>query len=84
MGQTSFTRAEAQAKVGRRVRARVAFAGVPEGAIGTIVRVDHVIDGYDVEVAWVWSGRRTPWIDWVTKAEYEAHLVELPSQGEAS
>ncbi len=84
MGQTAFTRAEAEAKVGTRVRARVAFAGVPRGAIGTIIRVDHVIDGYDVEVAWVWPGRRTPWIDWWTKAEYETHLVELPSRGEAS
>ena len=34
MGQTAFTRTEAQAKVGRRVRIRVASAGVPWGAIG--------------------------------------------------
>jgi len=84
MGHITFTRAEAEAKVGTRVRARVAFAGVPRGAIGTIIRVDHVIDGYDVEVAWGRAGRRPPWIDWVTKAEYEAHLVELPSRGGAS
>jgi hypothetical protein len=78
VGQTAFTKAEAQAKVGTRVRSRIAFAGVPRGAVGTIIRVDRVIDGYDVEVAWVWAGRRPPWIDWVTKAEYEAHLIELP------
>ena len=78
MGQTAFTRAEAEAKVGTRVRTCVAFAGVPQGAIGTIIRVDHVIDGYDVEVAWGRSEGRPPWIDWVTKAEYEAHLMELP------
>jgi hypothetical protein len=30
-----------------------------------------------VEVAWVWAGRRTPWIDWMTKDEYEACLIEL-------
>jgi hypothetical protein len=78
MAQTAFTRAQAQAKVGTRVRTRVAFAGVPEGAIGTITNADRVIDGYDVEVAWGGSGRRTPWVDWVTKAEYEARLVELP------
>jgi hypothetical protein len=77
MAHTAFTRAAAQAKVGKRVRSRVAFAGVPQGAIGTIIRVDRVIDGYDVEVAWVWSGRRTPWIDWMTKAEYEGCLIEL-------
>jgi hypothetical protein len=78
MGQTAFTRAEARAKVGTRVRTRVAFAGVPEGAIGTITGADRVIDGYDVEVAWGGVGRRTPWVDWLTKAEYEACFVELP------
>jgi hypothetical protein len=78
MARISFTRAEAQAKVGTRVRTRVAFAGVPRGATGTVIRADRVIDGYDVEVAWVWAGRRTPLIDWVTKEEYEARLIELP------
>ena len=77
MAHRSFTRAEAQAKVGRRVRTRIAFAEVPEEAVGTVIRVDCVIDGYDVEVAWVWAGRRTPWIEWFTKAEYEAHLIEV-------
>jgi hypothetical protein len=77
MAQNSFTRAEAQAKIGTRVRSRVTLAGIPRGATGTITRVDRVIDGYDIEVAWVWPGRRTPWIDWFTRAEYEAHLVEL-------
>jgi hypothetical protein len=78
MGQRAFTRAAAQAKVGTRVRARVAFAEVPLGAIGTVTGVDRVIDGYDVEVAWGVPGRSAPWVDWLTKAEYEARLVELP------
>jgi hypothetical protein len=77
MGQSSFTRAEAQAKVGTRVRSRVALAGIPRGATGTIVRADRVIDGYDVEVAWVWPGHRTSRIHWFTRVEYEADLVEL-------
>jgi hypothetical protein len=74
MSQTAFTRAEAQAKVGRRVRARLAFAEVPAGALGTVVRVDRVVDGYDLEVAWRRPGRPTPWIEWFTKAEYAAPL----------
>jgi hypothetical protein len=78
MAQTSFTKAEAQAKVGTRVRTRIAFAGVPQGATGTIIGADRVIDGYDVEVAWGQSGRRTPWVDWLTKEEYEACLIEMP------
>jgi hypothetical protein len=77
MTQTAFTRAEAQGKIGKRVRTRIAFAGVPPGAVGTIIRADRVIDGYDVEVAWVWAGRHTPWIDWMTKTEYEARLIEM-------
>ena len=78
MTQTAFTRAQAQAKVGTRVRTRVAFAGVPEGAVGTIISADRVIDGYDVQVAWGGSGRRTPWVDWLTKEEYEVRLIEMP------
>jgi hypothetical protein len=77
MRRTAFTRAEAQANVGRRVRTRVAFAEVPEAALGTMIRLDRVIDGDDGEVAWVWPGRRTPWIEWFTKAEYEAHLIDV-------
>jgi hypothetical protein len=50
----------------------------------TFTSTDRVIDGYDLEVAWVWSGRRTPWAVWVIRAEDEARLVELPSRGGAS
>jgi hypothetical protein len=53
MARLSFTKAQAQAKVVTRVRTRVAYPGVPQGAIGTVVRVDPVIDGYNVEVAWL-------------------------------
>jgi hypothetical protein len=64
MAHTAFPRTAAQAKVGKRVRTRIALA-------------EQVLDGYDVEVAWGWSGRRTPWINWMTKAEYEVCLMEL-------
>jgi hypothetical protein len=77
MAHTTFTKATARAKVGQRVRSRMAFAGIPRGAMGTVMRADRVIDGYELEVAWVWPGRPTPWIDWVTRVEYEAYLIEL-------
>lgn len=79
MGHAAFKRVEAQAKVGTRVRTRVAVVRIPRDAVGTVMRVDHVLDGYEVE--WVWPGRRTPWVDWWTKAEYDAHLAELPLRG---
>jgi hypothetical protein len=53
------------------------MSGWHQSAVGTIVRVDRVIDGYDVEVGWVWSGRRTPWVDWFTRGEYKACVSEL-------
>lgn len=67
MDHGTSTRAEVFAKVGARVRARIAFAGIPKGALGTILRVDRVIDGSEVEVAWGRAARRPPWITWVTK-----------------
>jgi hypothetical protein len=77
MARVAFTRAEAQAKVGRRVRSRMAGAGVPAGVLGTITSAERVIDGYDVEVAWEGGRRHAPCIDWFTKGEYEACLMEL-------
>jgi hypothetical protein len=53
MARTSFTRAEAQAKVGRQVRPRVALAEIPPRASGTIIGVERVIDGYDPEALWM-------------------------------
>jgi hypothetical protein len=76
MAPLCLTSAEARATVGTRVRTRVAFAGVPQGGIGIIIGADRVIDGDAVDVAWGGSGRRTPWVDWLTKAAYEARLME--------
>jgi hypothetical protein len=56
---------------------RVASAGVLQGGRHDH-RPDRVIDGYDVGVAWGKPGRRTPWVDWLTKVEGEFRLVELP------
>ena len=77
MNQTSYTRAEARAKVGRRVRAQVAVDGIPPGTVGTVARVDRVIDGYDLEIKWAVPERRRPVVGWCTKAEYEEAIVEL-------
>jgi hypothetical protein len=74
MAHRSLTSAEVRATVGTRVRTRIAVAEVPEGVTGTMTSADRAIDGHDVEVAWGGTERRTPWVDWVTKAEDEARL----------
>jgi hypothetical protein len=60
MGQIAFSKAGACARVGRRVSPRIAIAEAPRGAVGAIMRVDRVLDGYNGEVSWVCSGRRIP------------------------
>lgn len=35
-----FTQAEAETKIGKRIRTRVAFSGVPEGTTGVVVSAD--------------------------------------------
>ena len=76
MAHLSFARAQAQAKYRQAGVAPRHLRWVPQGAVGTIVRADRVIDGYNVEVAWVWSGRHTPWVNWFTREEYKARVTE--------
>ncbi len=58
----AFSQAEAEAKVGQRVRTKVEFSGVPEGSIGLVIRADlmalprpalgRMQPVYDVAVQW--------------------------------
>lgn len=62
MQSEQFTREEAEARVGQRIRARVAFSGVPQGTVGLVARADRMgrslIHGgepkevYDVVIVW--------------------------------
>ena len=57
-----FTQEEAEAKVGHRIRTRVAWSGVPEGTTGAVVRADpagpskppfgEVVDTFYVAIQW--------------------------------
>jgi hypothetical protein len=55
----------------------VAVDGIPPGTVGTVARVDRVIDGYDLEIKWAVPEHRRPVVGWCTKAEYEEAIVEL-------
>jgi hypothetical protein len=77
MHQTSYTRAETRAKVGRRVCTHMALDGIPQGTVGTVKHVDCVIDGYDLEIAWAVPERRRPMVGWYTRTEDEGSVVEL-------
>jgi hypothetical protein len=57
-----FSREEAEAKVGRKIRTRVAWSGVPQGTTGAVVRADsaglskpsigEVVETFDVGIQW--------------------------------
>jgi hypothetical protein len=62
MAERFFTRAEAEAKVGKKIRTLVEFSGVPKGTTGQVVRVDLMgktksafgvaSEVYDVVIQW--------------------------------
>lgn len=47
-----FSRQEAEAKLNKTVRARMALRGVPVGTTGKVIRVEESPDGCSVVVAW--------------------------------
>ena len=70
-----FTPAEAWSKVGRRVRTRVAFSGVPQGTTGVVlVPDDHPVS---LPIRWDLPGRARPLVDWFSRQEYERFLEEV-------
>jgi hypothetical protein len=42
---SNFTKEEAEAKVGKKIRTKVEFSGVPKGSMGMVVRADHMGSG---------------------------------------
>lgn len=52
MTRQYFTEEEAQALVGKTIKTRVEWSGVPAGSLGTITRYDPMGDGYDIAITW--------------------------------
>jgi len=70
-----FTPAEAAAKVGKRMRTRIAFSGVPRGTSGTVLEPDDRL--VSLPIQWHLPGRTEPLVDWSSESEYERYLEEL-------
>jgi hypothetical protein len=87
--RTYFTRAEAEAKVGKRVKTLVDFSGVPKGTTGQVIRADpagkekppfgEAREVFDVAIQWDVPREypsAKPLVDWFSRDEYEQFLVE--------
>lgn len=81
--QEHFSQAEAQAKVGKRIRTRVDFSGVPAGTTGRVVSADpagqakapfgEAVETFDVAIQWDLP-RPTPSADLVIPAKGEPYI----------
>ncbi len=75
-----FTQAEAEALVGRQVRTRKDWPGVPQGSAGTVTQAGPSTYGWTVGIRW--HGVATPTlptlgVDWFTRHEYELWIEEM-------
>ncbi len=52
MERELFTEAEAQNKVGKKIRTLTRFSGVPEGTKGTVIKADPSGGGYTLAIQW--------------------------------
>lgn len=75
--QDEFTEAEARALVGRKVRTRVDFSGVPAGTTARVNGAAPGRAGWTVALTWDMEDRPRPLTDWFSKGEYEKFIEEL-------
>jgi len=82
-----FTKEEAEAKIGQRIRTQVAWASIPAGTHGTVVGIDEMgktkpaatvpIVIFSVVIKWDVTNHQQTLTDWFTRQEYEQYLEEI-------
>lgn len=71
-----FTRRDAEALVGRRVRSLAAYAYLPTGTTGCVVTLEEIgPEEFEIVVEWDATGR-TSLRDWFTQTEFARFLTE--------
>jgi hypothetical protein len=76
--QTRFSKAEAEALLGKQVRTKLAIDGVPAGALGQVMQIDEMQRGeFDLIVEWsvLVHGKRQH--DWFNKDDYNQQLAAV-------
>jgi hypothetical protein len=74
---STFTREEAEAKIGRSVKTLLPLAGMPRGTRGTVTRALCLPEGYAVLVRWQLPRPRALWVE---KEVYQYALVEAANR----
>ena len=76
--QARFSKAEAEALLGRQVRTKLAIDGVPAGAVGKVMQLDEMEhDAFDLIIEWsvLVHGKRQH--NWFSKDDYHQQLAEV-------
>ncbi len=70
---SEFSKNEAEALLGTRIKTTVDFSGVPKGSTGVVVGADKASRSkYTVAVKWDIAGNL---VDWFSKSEFYRFLV---------
>ncbi len=77
-----FTKAEAEALIGKTFECLIEHAGLPKGTRGLVVGADRMGEGYSLVIQWELQlrsvGIRTaPLRDWVMKEDVQEFLQEV-------
>ena len=82
MRRSYFSKEQAEALLGKRIRSLADFSGIPAGTTGTVVAMDEVYtEDFDVVIEWDFGGslhgaQTKALRDWFTPDEFEKFLVE--------
>ena len=77
-----FSKDQAEALLGKKIRSLADFSGIPAGTTGTVVAIDEVYtEGFDVVIEWdlgdrLYGAQTKQLRDWFTRDEFEKFLVE--------
>ncbi|MEW6687324.1 MAG: hypothetical protein AB1393_14160 [Candidatus Edwardsbacteria bacterium] len=81
MQRQSFPKEEALEKVGKTVKTKIEFSGVPKGTVGEVLRPfegDFDKQGNIISLPIRWNRfQRDKLIDWFSKQEYYKFLEEI-------
>ncbi len=75
---TRFSKSEAEARLGRRVRTTLAIDGIPAGSTGYVMQMDEMErDSFELIVEWYVLVHGKKQHNWFTKDDYSHQLVEV-------
>lgn len=75
---TRFSKTEAEARLGKRVRTKLAIDGIPAGSVGYVMQIDEMERGaFELIVEWYSLVHGKKQHNWFSKDAYSQRLIEV-------